>query len=102
MQPNPEPVPDDERSAIEVEAVIRSVVVRLARPHRSGGHVIERAAILAEGRSSAAVLDWIAEHDGEPEARAPRAVAGGLHGARSAPGAPPPLRYVLPPGALPG
>jgi hypothetical protein len=28
---------------------IRSVVTRLARPHRAGGDVIERAAILAEG-----------------------------------------------------
>ena len=46
---------------------IRAVVARLARPHRSGGSVIERAAILAEGHNSTAILDWIIGHAGEPE-----------------------------------
>jgi hypothetical protein len=33
--------------ARELDDAIRAVVVRLSRPHASGGHVIERAAILA-------------------------------------------------------
>jgi len=83
---------------------IRTLVTRLSRPHASGGEVIERAAILAEGADSAAVLTWIAAHAGEPEDRAPRVSGRGLHSARlhDSDGADPqtPLRYVLPPGAL--
>ena len=37
---------------------IRAVVVRLSRPDSSGGTVIERAAILAEGANSAAIVKW--------------------------------------------
>jgi hypothetical protein len=82
---------------------IRAVVRRLSRPHPSGGDVIERAAILAEGAASAPIVAWIIAHAGVPEAPAP-AVARGLHGARlsssaTAPGRAP-LRYVLPAGAL--
>jgi hypothetical protein len=83
---------------------IRSVVTRLSRPHASGGTVIERAAILAEGADSAAVLAWIAAHAGEPEALAPVASGRGLHsaGLHDSGGADTrtPRRYVLPPGAL--
>ena len=83
---------------------IRTLVKRLARPHASGGQVIERAAILAEGADSGAVLTWIAAHAWEPEALAAPAAVGGLHGARrlDAGAARPqaPLRYVLPPGVL--
>jgi hypothetical protein len=82
---------------------IRALVTRLARPHPSGGEVIERAAILAEGADFAAVLAWITAHGGIPETAAavPRP---GLHPSRltNAGGAGPrtALRYVLPPGAL--
>ena len=83
---------------------IRAVVVRLSRPHASGGAVIERAAILAEGADAAAIVAWILDHAGEPEATAPRASAGGLHGARLGGGraatSDTPRRYVLPVGAL--
>ena len=84
------------------EVAIRALVVRLSRPHPSGGDVIERAAILAAGGDSADIVGWITEHAGLPET----AVAerhGGLHGARvsdSAQAGRPPLRYVLPAGAL--
>jgi hypothetical protein len=85
------------------DEAIRTLVTRLSRPHPSGGEVIERAAILAEGADSAAVLTWIAAHEGEPEALAPTA-GRGLYGAglHDRGGAAPrtPLRYVLPPGAL--
>jgi hypothetical protein len=77
---------------------IRTIVIRLARPHPQGD-VIERAAILAEGAVSAAIVDWIIEHAGKPEAVPSSAVPRGLHGVRSA-GSRTPLRYVLPAGAL--
>jgi hypothetical protein len=83
---------------------IRALVIRLARPHASGGEVIERAAILAEGADSAAVMAWIAAHAGIPEAAVASAPRHGLHGSRlgdSGGGEPrTPLRFVLPAGAL--
>lgn len=83
---------------------IRTLVTRLARPHRSGGEVIERAAILAEGADCAEVVAWIAAHEGQPEAAAPAVASRGLHSARLSDsggvGASAPRRYVLPPGAL--
>lgn len=78
---------------------IRALVIRLSRSDRSGGNVIERAAILAEGADLAAVVGWIGAHDGEPEAVGAATSAGGLHGARRE-AERPPLRYVLPAGAL--
>lgn len=82
---------------------IRMLIQQLSRPHASGGAVIERAAILASGADSTAVLTWIAAHAGEPEDLAPRGAGGGLHSARSGGAdARMPLRYVLPPGALSG
>jgi len=84
------------------DAAIRDLVVRLSRPHSSGGKVIERAAILAEGAGSADVVDWIVGRAGHAE-RAGADRSGGLHGGRiagtgRADG--PPLRYILPAGAL--
>ncbi len=82
---------------------IRALVTRLARPHPSGGEVIERAAILAEGADFAAVMRWITAHGGIPETASAvprpglfpsRINNGGGPGPRTA------LRYVLPPGAL--
>ena len=83
---------------------IRALVTRLARPHSSGGEVIERAAILAEGADFAAVMAWITAHDGIPETQVAKAPSHGLHGSRlsySGEVAPrTPLRFVLPAGAL--
>jgi hypothetical protein len=88
---------------VEDEA-IRELVARLSRPHPSGGAVIERSGILAEGTDSAAVIAWITAHGGEPEAAASASPRHGLHGSRlnDAGGTEPraPLRFVLPPGAL--
>jgi hypothetical protein len=81
---------------------IRDVVVRLSRPHASGGDVIERAAILAEGAQAAAIVQWITDHAGQPEGPAPGA-ARGLHGSRvddRSTQRATPVRYVLPAGAL--
>jgi hypothetical protein len=80
---------------------IRIVVTSLSRPHRSGGDVIERAAILATGAQSTEIVTWIIAHDGKPEAAVAEAATRGLYGSRSGGSAPrPPLRYVLPAGTL--
>jgi hypothetical protein len=85
------------------DEIIRDVVARLARPHPSGGQVIERAAILAEGSDASEVIAWIVEHDGVAETRGAANRGGGLHGGRLSFGegtGGTPLRYVLPAGAL--
>ena len=84
------------------EQRIRNVVARLSRRHESGGSVIERAAIVAEGADSQTIVAWIVAHDGQPEFVASAPARGGLHGGRPSAdvfgGAP--RRYVLPPGVL--
>ena len=83
---------------------IRSLLTRLARAHPAGGTVIERAAIVAAGADSDAVMTWILAHGGKPEAAVETPTRHGLHGSRlhtgggSAPRAP--SRYVLPAGVL--
>lgn len=83
---------------------IQVLLTRLARPHRSGGTVIERAALLAEGADFPRAMAWIEAHAGKPEALATTAPAQGLHGSRLNHGGQPeattPLRFVLPAGAL--
>jgi hypothetical protein len=85
---------------------IRAVVTRLSRPHVSGGTVIERAAIVAEGADASGIVDWIMAHAGQAEAPVAGASARGLHGPRLSDRAQAqsrvPLRYVLPIGALAG
>jgi hypothetical protein len=83
---------------------IRFLLKRLARTDRSGGTVVERAALLAEGADFEAVMAWIVAHGGIPEATVQKPSRSGLHGSRvhdsggSEPRAP--SRFVLPPGAL--
>ena len=83
---------------------IRALLSRLARRHPSGGTVVERVAIVAEGADSAEVVAWILDHAGKPEIAAASSSKGGLHSPRlseptgSEPR--PPARYVLPAGAL--
>jgi len=88
----------------EPDEAIRAIVTRLSRPHPSGGDVIERAAILAEGADGTAIVQWILAHAGQPEATRPERRTGGLHGTRLSSGPEseggPPRRYVLPVGAL--
>jgi hypothetical protein len=85
---------------------VRAVVARLARPDGDGGVVIERAAIMAEGRMAGEVETWIVENGGRPEATTSAPTGGGgLHGARTegikqALNAGHPRRYVLPSSAL--
>src|SRR3954467_5830703 len=83
--------------------VLRAVLARLSRRHPSGGKVIERAAILAEGADLEPIVKWILAPGGQREAGAPARSTGGLHGARltaSADAERAPARYVLPAGAL--
>jgi len=77
---------------------IEVLVERLARPHASGGTVIERSVILAEGANAAPILKWITDHDGIPDSTVASARGGGLHGSRLQPAKPaaPARRYVLP------
>lgn len=82
---------------------IKTLVTRLGRPHPSGGQVVERAAILAEGADFDSVMEWIVARDGKPEMAVAAAPSRGLHSARltdGGAGGPTPLRFVLPPGAL--
>ncbi len=80
------------------EESIRRLVTRLARPHRSGGRVIERASLLSSGADFDAVMEWIEANGGKPEAAVASSTHHGLHGARGGDGpAPKPLRFVLPP-----
>ena len=84
------------------DETISALVRRLARPHPSGGDVIERSVILAEGADSAAIIAWIAAHEGVPE-MALAAAPGGLHGGRQNgvhSGSERPLRFVLPAGSF--
>ena len=82
------------------DQAIRSLITRLARAHPSGGTVIERAAIVAEGGNSRAIVSWIVDHGGTPEASAPTSDRRGLHGTLRQAGGGNPSRYVLPAGAL--
>jgi hypothetical protein len=86
------------------ERTIQQTVARLARPNRSGGHAVERAALLAEGSDFEAIEAWILQRGGAPQMLVDATpTTSGLHGprpdaARSATG--PPVRYVIPAGAL--
>lgn len=99
QQPDPAPAsaeasPDD---------AIRALVARLARPHPSGGLVVERATLLAEGADFGAVMAWIEAHGGRAEAVAPPRAPRGLHSPRPASGgdgSPMPLRFIVPAAGL--
>ena len=84
--------------ATDDDDAIRAVVARLSRPHRTGGRVIERASLLADGSDFAAVIAWIEAHGGEPEAPAAARSSGGLHSSRLSAGSGDavPLRFILP------
>ena len=103
MQTEPTIEPSIEAPANDEDA-IRKLVVRLSRPHKSGGVVIERAALLAEGSAATAAIHWIEDHDGVPERALDETASHGLHGPRFSSGisagAGKPLRWVLPPGAV--
>lgn len=87
------------------DEAISTLITRLARPHASGGRVIERAAILAAGADFPSVMAWIVGHDGQPETGVASPVRGGLHGSRVNDGggarARQPLRFVLPADQVP-
>jgi hypothetical protein len=82
------------------DTAIQTLVERLARANPAGGHVIERAAIVAEGADSQAVIAWIIDRGGIPETTETSGQRHGLHGAlrHSGGGAEPrrPSRFILP------
>ncbi len=86
------------------DQAIRALLSRLARPHPSGGRVIERAALLAAGSDFAEAIAWITAHEGKPEETVASAAGLGLHGTRIADGSGvgqrAPHRYVVPAGEL--
>jgi hypothetical protein len=86
------------------DAEIRALVKGLARPHSSGGDVVERAALLASGSDFGAVMAWITDHAGVAETMVAEPPRRGLHGPLLglSNGASPrtPLRFVLPAGTL--
>jgi hypothetical protein len=86
------------------ENEIRRLVSRLGRPHPSGGTVIERAALMADGTDFHATVAWIVANGGQPESSTRTERARGLYGSASdgsgSEGAP--RRFVLPAGALTG
>jgi len=82
------------------DEAIRALVIRLSRPHPSGGHVVERAAILAEGADFAAVMAWITAHAGTPETTVSATPKRGLHASRIGTVPRTPHRFILPPGTL--
>jgi hypothetical protein len=85
---------EDQTDAIAV------LVKRLARPHPSGGTMIDRPVILAEGARSGAILAWIAEHGGAPDSTLPIPQGKGVHSRSPAAGAgrqaAQTRRYILP------
>jgi hypothetical protein len=83
------------------DVAIRAIVTRLARPSADGGHVVERAAIMATGSDSSAIEAWILNHTGRAEQISASAVSG-LHTRRLQAPTVSPRRYLLPPGALEG
>jgi len=108
MQTEPTTDPTDAHiPATPEQNEIDLVVTRLARPQASGCEVIERAAILAEGTRSGAILAWLTSHGWEAEEPLPGVASGrghgGLHNERAreddGAGSRPPQRYVRWPAA---
>jgi hypothetical protein len=86
------------------DSEITTLVTKLGRPNKSGGIVIERAAIQAAGADYPAVIDWILAHEGAPETAVTSSKNQGLHGSRindgNDPKAKQALRFVVPASAL--
>jgi hypothetical protein len=82
---------------------IFALLTRLARPDKSGGRVVERAALMASGGDLAAIEAWIGAHGGTAEATDSVSPRQGLHGIRRTedrPSGRTVLRFVIPPGVL--
>jgi hypothetical protein len=108
MQTEPTTDPTDAQiTATPEQHEIDLVVTRLSRRQASGCEVIERAAILAEGTRSTAILAWLTSHGWEAEKPLPGIASGrdrgGLHNERAREderaGSRPPQRYVRRPAA---
>ena len=89
----------DDSVTTDSDEAMKAQVKRVARAHRSGGWVVERATLLAVGHDFGAAVAWIEAHGGVPELPADSSTHGGLHSQRAAEDATP-LRFVLPAAAL--
>jgi len=98
MQSQPTMHPPEPETDSDADAT-RAQVKRAARPHRSGGWVIERASLLAGGADFGAAVAWIEAHGGVPELPTAPRLQRGLHSPRAAEDVAP-LRFVLPTEAL--
>jgi len=102
MSDEPDPYRESETPDVAVppdEERIEALITRLARPHRSGGRVIERASLLSAGPDFGAAVAWIEAHGGTPELPTVPSTQPGLHSPRLADTAahdPKPLRFILP------
>jgi hypothetical protein len=92
----PEPARDEGNTE---DDAMRARVTSLARPHRSGGWVVERASLLAGGVRLDGAVAWIEAHGGIPELPTAPSAQLGLHSRRTTE-VRAPLRFVLPAGAL--
>jgi hypothetical protein len=92
----PEPARDGGNAE---DDAMRARVTCLARPHRSGGWVVERASLLAGGIRLDGAVAWIEAHGGIPELPPAPSAKPGLHSRRTTE-VRAPLRFVLPAGAL--
>ena len=100
IQPTMQPPPTSRLlSRAGRDDATRAEVKRLARPHRSGGWVVERASLLAGGADFGAAVAWIEAHGGVAEQPAAPKLQGGLHSPRGVESVAP-LRFVLPADAL--
>jgi hypothetical protein len=87
--------------AVTGDDEIRALLARLGRPNRAGGHVIERAALVAEGADFDVIMRWIEANGGKAETLPAARSTGGLHSARAASNDDrKPLRFVVPTSAL--
>lgn len=82
------------------EAAVFAAVRRLSRPDGQGGAVIERAAIVAEGKISVAIEAWVIDNGGQPDTVKIHRQGEGLHRFRHDTPSRAPRRYVLPAAAL--
>lgn len=82
------------------EAAIFAAVRRLSRRDGQGDAVIERAAIVAEGKMSVAIEAWVISKGGQPDTVNVHREGGGLHRFGRDTSSRAPRRYVLPAAVL--
>ncbi|HWK25137.1 MAG TPA: hypothetical protein VNS09_01150 [Solirubrobacter sp.] len=93
-------MPASSPSKLGESEAICAAVRRLSRPDGQGGAVIERAAIVAEGKISVAIEAWVIDNGGQPDTVNIHREGQGVHRFRRDTPSRAPRRYVLPAAAL--